>query len=188
MNDERRSSVDAPASAEPVRLFRIREGETHLVLSLSPQYGGMFTHFHKGMSKYCRGNACRAELHKLDRNWKGFAAVLVYRDVVKAWFPAVLEITAAAELDLRGRWTRGQVWEFKCPPKRGKKHYPASCRLTGTAELDRLPPAFDYRAVLLHLFNEEVLDLDARNPLPPHVLAASVTHGAWLGVKKLKDS
>jgi hypothetical protein len=174
------------ANPSPVRLFRVLAGCSHDILTLSPHYGGCFTHWVKasgidpvtrkprGSSKYCRPDGCPPDRHKCERYWKGFAACLLYRHADKIMEPIVLEITEHCELDLRGRWGRGQWWRLDHKAGAKGKHEPITARFLGQAPVDAVSPAFDFRAVLMHVFHEEAIDLGVANPLPPRVVMAAV--------------
>lgn len=158
---------------EPVRVlrvFRVEEGTSVHARILSEKYSGLFTHYCKGRSHYCKGAQCEPLLHKMDRVWKGYASVELWNAGMKKWTPVVLEISEALELDLRGLWARGQVWEFYRDRPAKKKPAPTMGKLLEEREPATMPPPFDFKAVLLHLYHVEQVNLGCMNPMPPRVV------------------
>lgn len=155
-----------------LRVFRVKEGTTVHARTLSDGYSGLFTHYVRGRSVYCQGEKCEATVHRTDKVWKGYAAVELWNVATKKWTPAVLEITEALELDLRGLWKRGQVWEFYRDTPIQKKKMPIMGKLLEERDPASLPPAFDFRSVLLHLYHVEAVHLGVLNPMPPRVILA----------------
>jgi len=156
----------------PLRVFRIDPGTTHHLRTLSLMYGGLFTHYVKGSSRYCAGDECRPEYHRCDRIWKGYASVEVYGQKEKKWFPVVLEMTEGLEQDFRGVYTRGQVWEVWREPQPTRKATPVKGKLLEERDEKTFPEAFDYLPVLKHLYHCERIDIGAVNPLPPRVIVS----------------
>jgi hypothetical protein len=169
-----------------VRLYRVAAGCFAEVLTLSPHYGGCWTHWikgsggKKGRSLYCRPEGCPSDRHKAERYWKGYAACLLSRPQDKLLDPIVLEITDRTELDLRARWGRGQWWRLTHKPEVKGKHEPIEASYVGRVDLAIVPPAFDVRAVLMHVFHEEHIDLGIANPMPPRVVMQSVPYSSGL--------
>jgi hypothetical protein len=153
-----------------LRIFRVEEGTTVHARVLSEGYRGIFTHYARGRSVYCQGDKCEATLHKLDRVWKGYAAVELWNVATKKWNPVVLEISEALELDLRGFWKRGQVWEFYRDLPTKKKSMPIMGKLLEERDPLAMPPEFDFKPVLLHLYHVQSIRLDCLNPMPPRVM------------------
>lgn len=153
-----------------LRVFRIEEGTTVHARTLSDGYLGLFTHYVKRRSVLCQGEDCEAAIHRAGKIWKGYAAVELWNAPTNRWNPFVLEITESLELDLRGIWKRGQVWEFyrELPVK--KKSMPISGKLLEERDPTTVPPAFDFRPVLLHLYHVHQIHLGALNPMPPRVI------------------
>jgi hypothetical protein len=153
-----------------LRIFRVEEGTTVHARVLSEGYQGLFTHYARGRSVYCAGEKCDSTVHKLDRVWKGYAAVELWNVATKRWNPVVLEISEALELDLRGLWKRGQVWEFWRDVPTKKKSMPIMGKLHAERDPATFPPAFDYKPVLLHLYHIQAVHLGSLNPMPPRVI------------------
>lgn len=153
-----------------LRVFRVEEGTTVHARTLSDGYSGLITHYYKKRSLICRGDDCDSMIHKTERVWKGYAAVELWNAATKLWNPWVLEITESLELDLRGKWKRGQVWEFyRDTPTKGKA-MPITGKLLEERDPATMPPAFEFRPVLLHLYHVHAIHLGALNPMPPRVL------------------
>lgn len=153
-------------------IFSIPKDEQVRVWMLSPHYGGCWVHY-AGKNYYCRGSDCPARLHQREREWKGYAAALVYDPVRDKWRPWVLEITPHMELDLRDWYQRGQIWTcFRAPLEDGHK---PCCQavLTETRSDQDTPKPFNVQAVLYNRYRCDVR-LDVKNPMPPRLYLAEV--------------
>lgn len=153
-----------------VSVFRIDEGSCCFVRLLSEQYVGCFTHYYRGASRYCAGKECRDVMHKsTDKTWKGYAAVEIH-EAGTTWVPFVLELSECLELDMRGRFRRGQVWKILRDQGDGRKPMPMRGILHEDRDPDSFPPAFDIRPVILRLYHVEKIDLSVKNPMPPRIV------------------
>jgi hypothetical protein len=162
-----------PAKPVQIEVVRVQAGASALFRILSPSYGGLFTHF-KGRSKYCPGeDFCL--LHKMDRIWKGYCAAEWWLEKEKVWRPCVLEITESLELDMRGKFGRGQVWEVYREQRTSKKAPQVMGKLHETVDVSRLRPPFDVVPVLRALYHSDVIDLSKKNPCAPRLLAEDVS-------------
>lgn len=170
MPSQRPLGAHAAPKNQPVRVYRVEEGATVDLIALSGSYGGCFTHWARGRSVLCRGAECPAEKHRLDRFWKGYAPVWRFDPVSKLMWACVLEISEHAELDLRGVWSRGQLWRLSREASAGQQHTPCAAELRGRVNETMLPPPFDVRPILLHLFHAAQIDLTAANPAPPRLV------------------
>lgn len=170
----------AEGSRHVLRVFRLKPGERAKIRTLSEAYDGLFTHFVRGRSKYCDPLNCNPADHRTGRFWKGYASAELWLPRETLWMPIVLEITEALELDLRGRWERGQCWELTREKQVGKRHPPIVGVLVGKAE-GKLPPAFGVLDVLTHLYHADGLQLGELNPMPPRVLVAASPGAAPAG-------
>lgn len=130
------------------------------------------THYFRGRSRLCGGDECDAALHKSDRVWKGYAAVELYIQERKKWSPVVLEITENLELDFRGMYTRGQVWELWADPKVKNKNSPVYGKFMEQREESTFPAAFDYVPCLRAMYHVDRIDLSILNPCPPRVIVS----------------
>lgn len=153
-----------------LRVFRVEPGTTCIARTLSDQYGGLFTHYVRGRSHLCIGEDCQPLIHKTDRYWKGYAAVEIWEQARRVWTPWCLEITEHLELDLRGLFRRGQVWEFWRDGQTGKKATACQAKLLEERDPEKFPKAFDFVPVLKHLYHVPAINLQAKNPLPPRVI------------------
>lgn len=167
-------SPDRLQTEDVLRILRVEPGDSHTIRTLSRHYGGCFTHY-KGRSHYCPGRE-ECQYHKLDVQWKGYALVERWEGEGILWRPFVLEITEGLELDLRGKWDRGQVWEIsRLPQVKAGKATPVRGRRLEERDPDTFPPEFDFTAVLLHTYHVRQIRLDKENPLPPRILISSST-------------
>lgn len=158
-----------------VRVFRIDEGKVATVRMLSDAIGGILTHYAGGRSEYCKGNDCPDALHRRGSYWKGYVAAELFEPRPRHWIPIVLEITEALELDMRGRYARGQVWQLSRNPSSKRRHFPIVGMLIQEPTAQVLRAAFDVRPVLAHLYHTNEIALDRDNPTPaPVVLEVAV--------------
>jgi hypothetical protein len=153
-----------------LRVFRVEPGTVWWIRTLSDHYGGIITHWHRGRSHYCVGKECNPIMHRGDKIWKGYAPVEIFLEDRKKWFPFVLEISEHLELDFRGIYRRGQIWELFRSADDGKKKLGCEAILHETCDLKTLPPAFDFTAPVKSLYHTFELDLTVRNPLPPRII------------------
>lgn len=168
MSDETGAN-GAQGTRHVLRVFRLKPGERCTVRTLSESYGGLFTHFVRGRSVYCDPTNCNPANHRTGRFWKGYAAAEVWMKPEGLYVPVVLELTEALELDVRGRWKRGQLWELSREKQVGRRHPPIVGVLLGDAP-GPLPPAFDCFDVLTHLYHADGIQLEEENPMPPRVM------------------
>lgn len=155
-----------------VEVARIDPGSSHIFRILSASYGGLFTHY-KGFSRYCPGEDF-CELHRLERIWKGYAAAEWWLERERVWRPCVLEITECLELDMRGRFGRGQVWEVFKGQRTKRKSPKLEGKLHETVDSALLQPAFDIMPVLRKLYHVDAVDLSKKSPCAARVLAHDV--------------
>lgn len=149
-----------------LEVLRIDHGETFVVRALDGRYGGINTHWRMGRSEYCIGESCPIAVHKSGAIWKGYTGVEAFEARSQKWAPVVLEITEALELDLRGKWIRGGVWEVWRTPLNGRKKQPVRGKLLETLAPATLPRAFPIIHVLQSLYHTSEIDLSATNPMP----------------------
>ena len=165
--------ADRPAST-PLRVFRIDPGERWSVLMLDRTYGGLFVHWCRGRNLYCDPRGCDGPLHRMQRVWKGYAAAHLWVPRDTFWLPVVLEITESLELDFRGVYGRGQVWELSRDQLSARRKPPVKGKLVEKRPAGQVPDAFDVRSVLMHLYHVDAIDLTSKNPLPPRQLVEPV--------------
>lgn len=156
-----------------LRVLRIEPGKTATVRTLGESYKGCFVHWDGHQNVYCPGDeGCSQRLHKADNTvWKGYVAVEEWRQELNRWLPAVLEITEGLELDFRGVFDRGQVWELsRLPQRKGKKASAVRGVLLETRDEKDFPPPFDFRPHLVTVFHYNPVLLIHDNPMPPRIL------------------
>lgn len=173
-NADRASPSDAREEPVPIEVHRCELGKKVLWAGLSEQITGCMTHWLKGRSRYCGGAECRYQCSRLESLWKGYVAALVYRHESKTWIYGVVELPGHAELDTRGRYARGQIWELSRAVDRRGKQSPVAARFVRDELPQTTPPAFAVEQVLVHLFQEQRLDLRTRNPMPPRLAYAPI--------------
>lgn len=163
-----------------VRCTGIERGERRLFKVLSDGIFGLFGHWEKpkgkskGRSVYCPGENCRFPACRLNRVWRGYIAALEWMAKSDVWYPQMLEITEHCELDFRGIYQRGQLWElFRLKPTDGKNP-PVQARFVNAGDRDQCPPAFDIGPTLRHLYHVEDLGKHIPNPMPPRTVVQLV--------------
>jgi hypothetical protein len=168
------ANADRPSPSDrtptPLRVFRCEPGCAWKVWTLSPKIGGLIVHYYKGRSEYCDPRGCPAPQHAAPWNWKGYVAACLWDEPAALWRPIVLELTSNAELDMRGLYAKGQLWELRRDPERSKKKKPVTATLLDAKWNDGERDAFPIMDVLRHLYHKDVIDLTAPNPLPPRTL------------------
>lgn len=158
-----------------VRVYRVESFDPVFVRMLSADYKGLFTHYYQKRSHYCCGDGCRVANHAADRTWKGYVPAEILVPGKRAmWMPICLEITENLELDLRGVFERGQLWElYKLDGGKGKKS-PVTGKLHADPPPATLRRPFDVLPCLRALYHRDVIDLRHPSPLPPRVFADEV--------------
>jgi hypothetical protein len=155
-----------------LRLTRIKEGQSFTFRFLSASYGGVITHWWRGRSQYCPGAAdCPIAVHRLQPQWRGYCAAELWHLASGLWYPCALEISEHAELDLRGRYQRGQIWTFSRAPDLDNKPQPVVAKYLAPVNDSRLPDPFDYKEVVRTVYHRPDMAFDRPNPLPPRILA-----------------
>jgi hypothetical protein len=157
-----------------VRVTRLKAGQSCTIRTLSLALWGLLTHYVKDRSMYCPGRGeCPVTLHAQGSVWKGYIAAELWSDQTKRYYPTVAEITESAELDMRGRYKRGQLWTLSRPPSATGKRCPyVATLLESQAEAD-CPPPFDVIPLLQQMYHRLDVRLDAENPLPGRIFAAA---------------
>jgi hypothetical protein len=169
--------VDNPRAVDfALRVFRIDEGKSVHVRLTSSKYGGLTTHWKPKRSHYCVGEDCPAALHKLNSFWKGYGAAEVWCRDSKVWLPICLELTEHLELDFRGKWQVGQIWEISRAKMVGYQHQPTRAAFVRQLPSEQTPPAADILPTLLHLYHVPAIKLDVKNPLPAKTMVVA-SHG-----------
>lgn len=166
-------SKDARPTSAPrvLEVLRVKPGDMFFARLLSEKYCGLFTHYYQKRSHVCKGEHCSSIIHKIDRTWKGYAAVEINsgKPNDRKWYPWVLEITEHLELDFRHRFKRGQTWELFCPAAVDRKRPGVEGKLWDVPTSATLPAAFNIVPTIQNLYHCFELDLSAKNPLPDRV-------------------
>lgn len=171
INGNGKHAAEPPDRAvRAVEIFRPELSVPAHVRSLSETYFGFFTHYIGKRSQACLGEKCRYPCAKLEKHWKGYFAAEVWNEAIERWQPWVMELTETGELDVRGQFARGQVWEFWRIPSGNGKNPPLQGKLLETRDPKKFPLAFDVVSPLKTLYHVFELPAYCKNPLPPRVL------------------
>lgn len=166
-----------PPSGDPdryaLRIVGIKEDEVRHVRMLGRDYGGCMTHWARGRTVWCEGDACKLPAHRTGGNWKGYTCAEVWDEKHKVWAPIAFEITESLELDFRGRFQRGQVWRCERIKVDPKKHPPVRGFLEETADERELVEPFDILPCVRSAYHAMDLVLNVKNPLPPRVIVSA---------------
>ena len=189
MAPQRSPSGPSPRTQTRLRVFRIEPGTTEHLRALDESYGGLMTHYGRSGSSICLGDRCSLRTCLTDRTWKGYASADLYLPGSNCWLPVAWEITEAMELDLRGLFRRGAVWKVSRAVQTKRHKTPAVAAFVEMADLATLPPAFDVRPTLMHMYHTTLVNLSVKNPLPPRPMCEP-TFGApppGFAERKAKD-
>ena len=159
-----------------VELYRTKGTQPVWARLLANEYAGLFTHFYRGRSYYCCGKDCRVPSHAIDCTWRGYTPALILTNKAGKlyWRPHCLEITEHLELDMRGIFARGQLWEiYRRMGKRGDRE-PVEGRLHDDPPPADLPPAFDVLPCLRAVHHRTDVELCHPSPMPPRVYLAEL--------------
>lgn len=139
-----------------LRVLRIDPGQVMVVRSLDDELSGLASHYVRGRSLWCEPGNCPASLHKEPRYWKGYSPVEVWYEKPGVWAPFVLEVTEALELDFRGKWRRGQLWELERLPVTKQSKPPVTGTMIEERDPESFPPAFEIGPTVKRLYHAEV--------------------------------
>jgi hypothetical protein len=157
-----------PAASQSYRLdvLRIGAGEQVILRMLSPSYKGLFTHYVKRRSQYCEGRECNCQHSRIPRIWKGYLAAEQYQQKGNLWLPRILEVTEYLELDFRGRYKRGQVWQIQRNQEKKGETNPVTGVLQEERDERTFPQPHAILDTLRHLYHDSGLQLICDNPMP----------------------
>jgi hypothetical protein len=158
----------------PLQVFRVDYGSKSTVWTIGRTVLGLWTHWAKGRSLYCPGPICHPALHATPRTWKGYSAAALYTLPEGFWRPIVLEVTQSLELDFRGSYARGQLWELSRGHKQKGKNPPVRGKLVSNNPGMEPPEQFPILEALQLLFNFEPIELSVSNPLPARQLMEAI--------------
>lgn len=166
MSNDRIDGHEERLRAYRLRILRVGPGEKMCVRMLSKSIKGMFNHFKDRRSHYCPGRQCNCQHSRLPRLWKGYVASERYDQEHNLWLPHVLEVTEYLELDMRGIYQRGQVWQLSRLKEEGKQKKPVTGLLLEVRDEKTFPPPHQILETLRHLYHALDLELLFDNPLP----------------------
>lgn len=165
-----------------VRVLRLEQEEEFLVRVLSTSYSGLMGHYVAKRTEYCSGpQRCPRSLHQRPTLWKGYFAGELWCPRRKLWFPTVVELTEGAELDVRGRFARGQTWRLWKPKKVDDKNPPLCCDLHEQCDPASVSRPFDVLPVIASLYHVASVQLGIDNPMPPKTIVAPIAGAAPSG-------
>jgi hypothetical protein len=159
-----------------VRVTRLEPGQSAILRMLSVSILGLLTHWIKGRSVYCPGpDDCAGTNHRESAVWKGYVAAQLWQASTKLYYDTVLEVTESAELDMRGRYRRGQLWCLsRTGSSRGKK-CPVSANLVDSHDPASCPSTFDPLPLLQQLYHRLDVSIGISNPMPGRMFAVPAT-------------
>lgn len=160
------------AASGPVRVLRVQTDVPTIVLFLGPLQGHL-EHWNGKRSVACPGSdECDKSIHRLRTIFYAYAPVGHFNGQTGCCEPAVLQVTAFLEEQLRGRQLRGQVWSLSRDDARGKTGKVSALFIEQRSPTN-IPPAFPVEPPLLRLFNVAKLRLGVRNPNPDPLIIES---------------
>lgn len=169
------ASAQPPLPPARVEVFRVGSGQTVYVRTLSPSYDGCMTHWMRPSQYHDPDEPCEHCRKSRCLTYKGYFASQVWDELRELWLPAVFELTEASELDVRGRYERGQEWKFTRLPdstKKGRtKHFPVVGQLVTNLSTENLPESFSVLPVLRTMYHAPTLRLGIENPMAARVFA-----------------
>lgn len=158
-----------------LEVLRVQKTGTLTLQMLSKHLRGVLVHHVKETSIYCRGKKdCRADWHKEPPVWKGYVCAAMWNDLTACWYPCVFEVTEAAELQMRGIYKRGQVWEFWKECRGKSKRGAVRAVLRRELPAAEVLPDFDMLPVVRYLYHDLDVVVDLDNPMPSRPMAAPV--------------
>lgn len=166
----------APIKLQRVEVFRCTTFEPIFVRMLSESYKGLFTHYIRGRSQYCPGKGCKYPNCETDRTWKGYVAAewMMEQGDKALYIPCCFEITEYLELDMRGVYERGQLWEiWKLAETKGKQK-PVTGKVNADPKPDGLRRPFDILPCLRALYHRDIINLVHPSPCAARVFMAPV--------------
>lgn len=168
ISDSRFASPDRPA-VHQIQVHRCDPMGESIVWCLASSYGGCFTwwnpkHKPRGRSEYVAPDSSKDGLQ-----WKGYVTSLLWQAADSQWVPIALELTEQLELDFRGRYARGQVWQVARTNRGGRTKHPVRGMLIEERDPSATPPEFDILPCLRNLYHTYDLKLCVPNPLAQRV-------------------
>jgi len=183
--------LDLEKSKKTLELFRCLEGQEWYVRTLAKSIYGALTHFEGKRSHLCLGaEQCKPALHR-QATWKGYTPAIIFLPRDKVWLPVCWELSESAELDVRGRFDRGQEWFLSRGIVTKEERPPIVAQFISTIDPQTLPPAFEIFGVLHNVYRCFVLPKSIANPLPNRVvvepLAGSLPQGILIAKREAEE-
>jgi len=161
-----RTRGDAAPSALPVRLLRLADGQSKLLLALSDTILGFAGHWDAKTFQSCRGRQGRCKWCPGPTSWRGYFAALAWDGEEQRWQPVGVEVSEAVEATMREQFRRGTRWHLQKPWPVRKRKQPVIATLRGAHEDPGLAAAFDFLPLVRSLYQDPDLLLDIPNPKP----------------------
>lgn len=158
-----------------LEIYRVASYAPVLIRTLSTEYIGIGTHYvrerasAKGRSQYCPGEDACPLCRTGKIQWKGYFPGHVYEKELGRWVPWVVELTEASEVDVRGKFDRGQTWWFHREMKQGKGGAPVVARFGEQLDAELLPRPFGILDVLRSVYHVQEMTYFIKNPAPDRV-------------------
>jgi hypothetical protein len=193
---EKRGVTSSRPSLSGLRVEWMKEINRLTVRTLTPRVArpgreilGYFTRWLGKHSQYVPlSDLPPAGERKKEHVWVGFVLCQAWNDDRRLWEGIVLQVTENLEVDMRGHYDRGQIWEI-VKQKPGKKGSPISGARIGDCDLATLPPAVCFLDVLRVMWH--VPDLQAgsiANPMPPRIYLADSSDAPPPGSKAKQEA
>lgn len=149
---------------------------------------GMLTHRIRGETVACRGEGVEgAAVHRNRPVWKGYAPGRVWDEELKAWIPAVVEVTEHLDEILRPRDYVAEVWSlWRTDP--GSKTSPVTGVFLERRAEAELVASFDVLPTLQRRYRCDELALDVANPVPARTVLPAVDAPRPAGLVELLPS
>jgi hypothetical protein len=158
-----------------LRLFRIEPGTSWHVRLLHGTFYGLQAHWDRGRNRLCEVDNCKRCSARLPKVWKGYNCAEVYDSASDLWCPVVLEITESAELDMRDRTKRGQVWLLERAPAHAAQAVPVVATLIEQQDPASVSKPFEIRGVVASVYHYfDPLPPSSSSPAPARVMVAAV--------------
>lgn len=171
-----RRRAGASDGTRRLELLRVHAGEqfhVKILSDVSDRIMGLLSHW-KGRQSFACLSPCPASLHSIPPQWKGYLAVEVWDEPKGPWYPWVLEVTEACELDMRHKVRRGQVWLVSRALEPTGKRAPVTATLTEEHKPETVSLAFGMLPVIWSVYHDTRVELTLPSPMPDRVWVQAV--------------